>query len=555
MQAHYIALSHCWGQEVTLNTNRSTLQDRLEKIEWNELSPNFRDAIIVAQKLRVDYVWIDALCIIVGTIPRFDCGGLTVVQQDDQKDWETESAKMQDVYANAYLTIAAGSASNHGQGFLKTRANKSIELAFSNHKHVPDGKVLARRELHQHGDSSPFQWSPAPLFGRGWIYQERLLSARVLYFEESELLWDCRTDIFCECGDFPKSYFFKTDSLHVIHNLYMLCKAREDGFDEVEHKHCKLNFDEWQNYLYDWWYSKAVAEYVRLKFTKDADRLPALSGLARVVAHRLGDAYLAGLWKNSLHFGLQWYNSPKDVLSLSRMPSTYRAPSWSWASIENATIDYSPISRLWKNQEHEYTEDATVISASTVPVAGDGFGQIASGYITLLAEVVSVTLRIRSETVSKDDFLLSLDHDGGDNECWETVANGQRDQKSRFIFFPDIDLDLVTYHTGENSHTSIFRRPEFGGKKAQEPRKHINAETYLLRLGTYRVCIADNSKDGGSIVAITYLVLSPVAESTQSFERIGLMLYDASVEGEHVDSAAKTRFCEPQFERIEVTII
>jgi hypothetical protein len=62
---YYIALSHCWGQQAFLKTGRATLQDRTKGICWDDLAPNFQDVITVARKLAIEYVWIDALCIIV----------------------------------------------------------------------------------------------------------------------------------------------------------------------------------------------------------------------------------------------------------------------------------------------------------------------------------------------------------------------------------------------------------------------------------------------------------------------------------------------------------
>ena len=39
-----------------------------------------------------------------------------------------------------------------------------------------------------------------PLMSRGWMYQERLLSPRVLHFGATELVWECREATLCECG-------------------------------------------------------------------------------------------------------------------------------------------------------------------------------------------------------------------------------------------------------------------------------------------------------------------------------------------------------------------
>ena len=58
-------------------------------------------------------------------------------------------------------------------------------------------------------------------------------------------------------------------------------------------------------------------------------QLPALSGLATAFSRRTDYTYYARLWKQDLIRGFLWEAS----LSSCR-PSYYRAPSWSWASID-----------------------------------------------------------------------------------------------------------------------------------------------------------------------------------------------------------------------------
>lgn len=60
-------------------------------IGFESLPALFQDAIVTTQKLGIQYLWIDSLCII----------------QDSEDDWQAESAKMGSVYRNAKVTIAA----------------------------------------------------------------------------------------------------------------------------------------------------------------------------------------------------------------------------------------------------------------------------------------------------------------------------------------------------------------------------------------------------------------------------------------------------------------
>jgi hypothetical protein len=57
---------------------------------------------------------------------------------------------------------------------------------------------------------------------------------------------------------------------------------------------------------HDMWRRDVVNEYSERELTRRTDKLPALSGLARLAAGRnIGD-YLAGLWKDDLLAGLLW---------------------------------------------------------------------------------------------------------------------------------------------------------------------------------------------------------------------------------------------------------
>jgi hypothetical protein len=42
-----------------------------------------------------------------------------------------------------------------------------------------------------------------PLLERGWVFQERLLSARAIHFTTNELMWECREVITCEFSSRP----------------------------------------------------------------------------------------------------------------------------------------------------------------------------------------------------------------------------------------------------------------------------------------------------------------------------------------------------------------
>jgi len=105
------------------------------------LPPAFRDAIDIARRLDVRYLWIDSLCII----------------QDDQLDWQTESARMSTIYQQALLTISAGLSGHGGGCFSKTPwlgHRKSVEITPTWIYESEEGKLLGSTESQNTMDES-----------------------------------------------------------------------------------------------------------------------------------------------------------------------------------------------------------------------------------------------------------------------------------------------------------------------------------------------------------------------------------------------------------------
>jgi hypothetical protein len=87
---------------------------------------------------------------------------------------------------------------------------------------------------------------------------------------------------------------------------------------------------------------RIVIQYSTLHLTQRSDILPALSGIATSYAQHMPGGYLAGIWKDDLARGLLWcigpVNRPQNPENrYGRRASPYRAPTWSWASIDAFT--------------------------------------------------------------------------------------------------------------------------------------------------------------------------------------------------------------------------
>ncbi|KAH7071302.1 heterokaryon incompatibility protein-domain-containing protein [Paraphoma chrysanthemicola] len=153
-------------------------------IPWKTIPKTFQEVMQLALKLGFRYIWIDSLCIV----------------QDDSEDWEVQSSLMSEIYQNAVLTLSATSAAGDNEGCCSNNILRPpLEITLP--EDIGACRIAVRNPL-QHWDAHTANelQNHFPLLTRGWAFQERLLSPRVLHICKSELVWECREASLCECG-------------------------------------------------------------------------------------------------------------------------------------------------------------------------------------------------------------------------------------------------------------------------------------------------------------------------------------------------------------------
>ncbi|KAH7120466.1 heterokaryon incompatibility protein-domain-containing protein [Dactylonectria macrodidyma] len=171
MKGIYACLSHCWGKDkMPVITTTATLNDHFQGILLSKLPKAFQDAVAISRRMGLRYLWIESLCII----------------QDSSQDWEVESSKMADIYRHGFVTIAAVSSSDfRGDCFPPTRCD---DLCFHVQGDGVDTVVAMRDSNGEDPLTDMTQFGKVlPLFTRGWVYQEHMLSRRILYYNYQEL--------------------------------------------------------------------------------------------------------------------------------------------------------------------------------------------------------------------------------------------------------------------------------------------------------------------------------------------------------------------------------
>ncbi|KAH6707575.1 hypothetical protein BKA61DRAFT_738898 [Leptodontidium sp. MPI-SDFR-AT-0119] len=121
-----------------------------------------------------------------------------------------------------------------------------------------------------------------------------------------------------------------------------------------------------------------VTDYLTRHITKNTDRLPAISGLARMLFEGSKFTYLASLLKEWPE-GLMWdqtdQSDSKSTLALSG------APSWSWAAATGPII-FSAESRM-RYREDKTARHPQIVNFDIKTLSEDEYGQSISGPLTL----------------------------------------------------------------------------------------------------------------------------------------------------------------------------
>ncbi|KAK8036170.1 hypothetical protein PG993_008784 [Apiospora rasikravindrae] len=353
---HYAALSYCWGQGqgAAWLTTKANLNSRTKGFARSSLPKTLLDALFITEKLGLRYIWIDALCIV----------------QDDKDDWESEGSQMGGIYAGSQITISASSSSPSYDGIFDTHS--TTRLAGKGLGRI-DCELSDGRQSQLYFETSPgysLMWllcshlRSGPLSRRAWCFQERALSPRNLYYTDCQLLWQCEHGLKTEDG---------------LDRLWMTPKIREETKVFPTGLAARpLSTED----VIRVWYGTTVPAYTRGKLTYDGDKLVAISALAEAIHANCNDDYLAGLWRNSIISGLLWQRDGPGAKT-----TTYRCPSWSWAS-QNSRVAY-PFPKALFRGSGESTFHCEVLNAEVKAGKHNAFGSVESGSVRLKVSLIS----------------------------------------------------------------------------------------------------------------------------------------------------------------------
>ncbi|KAM0339401.1 hypothetical protein ACHAPU_010966 [Fusarium lateritium] len=294
---------------------------------------------------------------------------------------------MASVYSQAHVTISATSAQDSTSGLKgqDTMLKYPCEITPS---WTGFGDQIAPGPVRI-VDTAAFcdQVLSQPLFRRGWVFQEWILSPRTIHAARDQLWWTSASSM--------KHQGFASNETCDGHTFDIL----QECLNTVAPGTLYSTEEKDQEALHGVWYS-FLQEYMSRSLTFESDRLVAFAGIADAYQSHAKippNSYLAGIWRPVLLKGLLWSVSDgRKVLP----PQNYRTPSWSWASVEpepdssgRFSIGGGNIDLDLEDGGEPWVPTVTVIDASVTTV-GPEFGSVSGGYLVLHGPLVQARLSV-----------------------------------------------------------------------------------------------------------------------------------------------------------------
>ncbi|KAI3391803.1 hypothetical protein diail_6793 [Diaporthe ilicicola] len=415
-RGHYAALSHCWGGLNLVQTKVATVAQFQDNIPMDQLPKSYKDAITIARKLRIPFLWIDSLCIV----------------QDSEQDWHHESGLMSEIYRNSMLTISATGAADgsHGcfipevhseivrlpQTFSDTggkayRTVVSESLGVAREVSLKKDLALLYRPVEEDNDTNESEDT-----GTGGEESQQADQTGVQDDEEKkddhsaieeseETALATMEDVHIESPAEDQEEEQEPVTRNIVVSLQEPPNGRSTYVIDLRTDDSKRSLrpvllDRWMDSdLYDFldvasrncrykiWYD-LVTSYTGRYLTKSSDKLPAIAGLAAAIHEIAQDSYFAGHWRVELERSLFWRADQEVVSPEPFRCRDYRAPSWAWPSIDGM------VSWRWPDLSPGVGEEAPleILDVEVDLIAGDDnpFGPVGGGKLVVKGRTIWV---------------------------------------------------------------------------------------------------------------------------------------------------------------------
>ncbi|USP78816.1 HET-domain-containing protein [Curvularia clavata] len=377
-EPEFAALSYVWGTNQSFVLLSTTEELLTTGFEIGQLPKTIQDAITVTSRIELEYIWVDALCIM----------------QDSDEDKAQELPKMRSIYKFAAVTLVASVANSATEGFLHHIEEKYDYFIEPVTIHFPlDMESPTSSQIILSYPADYKRWKD-PINSRGWTFQELILSTRAIIFSYRGIQTIDRTSSMGADGS-SSGKDPQLPNLPWSGQMFSLATSPE-------------------NTRQVWLAIRG--EYSRRMLSYQGDKLVAVSAIAEELGQLYKGRYLAGMWERDLAVDLQW-SCPRTAVmddDHNRKPRAkeYVAPSWSWASVNGAVEDFV---HVWEDEGEDggigYKDNLgfEVISCDVeLTMPGFEYGAVTSG--TLVAR--GRLSKLIWHPYPDDDYHKNLEYDG-----------------------------------------------------------------------------------------------------------------------------------------------
>ena len=315
----FVALSYVWGKPSieTLMLSRFNIEQLSRRGGlrefWHGVSTTIKDAIEVVKGVGERYLWVDALCIIQDQVNEDD-EQLRYIQEERTQ----QIAAMDWLYSSAIFTIVAADSQSSMMGIAgvreHTRSLKQDTVL------VGSGvRLVTPIDVPEDLDESIWE-------SRAWTLQEKLLSRRLLVFQDGHMVWHCRKAAAHE-DMIPEDKGIDSGPLPwlTLRKQVLGTDGKNDGSitvfpDGTTRIMRSETFSQ---------YAHIIEQYTSRELSNDEDILDGLGGMLHVFRQLFKFPLRYGLPEILLDVALLW--QPTVKLERRRTDKRSPFPSWSWA--------------------------------------------------------------------------------------------------------------------------------------------------------------------------------------------------------------------------------
>lgn len=358
MRGHYITLSYIWGGPQPLTTTQNIATYVTYGLEILDFPKTIREAIVATSGLGIRYLWIDALCIL----------------QDSNEDRLRQIRMMAKIYRNSFLALIAACGSSVNEGFLYQERPQKVPDARIPYR-CPDGRigsVWIAAVLETINDASRSYYDELePVNYRGWCLQERLLSPRCMIYASHTLQYYCQT----ETANIGQALCEPSTSLRLPNIVFGTSSAKQ--LLPMTPSDQKKARQAWLSVIFD---------YTNRNTTLPGDKLVALAGIVEKFHRVFNTKYIAGLWQRTR----------STAYEIKPRPIKYRAPSWSWASIDGL-VEYRYVEET--EAKASYNIECEILNCQVMLAREDmPFGEVLAATLTLKSNIKEAKLESQSQS-------------------------------------------------------------------------------------------------------------------------------------------------------------